>query len=72
MRLTDLGIRTLKYQGKPEKFFDDAFPQFGVRVYKSSKSFILMYGLERKMKTIGRYPNISLKTARERARAFWY
>ncbi|MCP4124757.1 MAG: tyrosine-type recombinase/integrase [Bacteroidetes bacterium] len=70
MRLTDIAIRNLKLQGKQQKFFDDSFPQFGVRLNKSSKSFILMYGENRRMKTFGRYPETSLKQAREEARRF--
>ena len=68
MRLTDVSIRNLKWQGKKQKFFDDTFPQFGVRVYKTGKAFVLMHGTDRRMKTIGRYPDISLSAARKQAR----
>jgi len=67
MRLTDKYIASLKFAGKKVKYFDDGLPNFGVRVYKSGISFVVMMGNERRMRTIGRYPNMSLKEARKRA-----
>lgn len=67
MRLTDLSIKSLRFPGKVTKHFDDRLPNFGIRVYKTGISFIVMLGNERKMVTIGRYPDISLKEARIRA-----
>ena len=67
MRLTDLSIKSLRFPGKVTKYFDDGLPNFGVRVYKTGVSFIVMLGNERKMVTLGRYPDLSLKEARIRA-----
>jgi len=67
MRLTDKYIASLKIDGTKVKHFDDGLPNFGVRVYKSGVSFVVMKGNDRRMRTIGRYPNMSLKEARIRA-----
>ena len=66
MRLTDLKLKSLKYEGKQRKIFDDSLPNFGVRLYKSGISFIVMLGNERRMRTLGKYPLMSLKLARMR------
>ncbi|MEM6621642.1 MAG: integrase family protein [Pseudomonadota bacterium] len=42
-------------------------PGFGVRVTARSKSFFVMYGTARRLKTIGRYPEMSLREARAEA-----
>lgn len=70
MRLTDLQIRKL---GAPETgqktYFDEALPGFGVRVSQGgAKSFVVMYGPKRRLKTIGRYPDIALADARREAK----
>lgn len=70
--LTDITIRQLPV---PEtgyaKYWDRALPGFGVRVSQGgSKSFVVMYGKERRLKTIGKYPAMSLKTARKEAQTF--
>ena len=45
--------------------FDDALPGFGVRVSQGgSKSFVVMYGERRQLKTLGRYPELKLADAR--------
>lgn len=69
MKLTDLYIRNLRFEGKRVAYFDDALPNFGVRVYKSGVSFIVMLGTNRKLRTLGRYPELSLREARQRALA---
>lgn len=44
---------------------------FGVRVSQGgTKSFVVMYGKDRRLKTIGRYPDMTLKAARREAQAF--
>ena len=43
-------------------------PGFGVRVGSRTKAFVVMFGKERRLKTIGKYPDISLKDARQAAR----
>jgi integrase len=73
MHLTDLAIQKLKPPPTGQKsYFDNQFPGFGVRItYRGTKSFIIMYGrYPRRLKTLGRYPDMPLKAAREAARAF--
>lgn len=66
MRLTDLTIRTLAVPEKGQKTYWEE--GFGVRVSQGgSKTFVMMKGKERKLITIGRYPTMSLKTARQEA-----
>lgn len=70
MRLTDLLIKNLKAPEKGQKtYFDDGLPGFGVRVSQGgSKSFVVMYGKKRQLKTIGRYSNMKLADARAKAK----
>jgi integrase len=68
--LTDLFIRNLT---PPEcgqiTYADDTLPGFGVRVSQGgTKTFVLMYGRQRKRLTLGRYPIISLSQARSKAK----
>jgi len=70
MKLTDLFIRNLRFDGTKTRYFDDAIPNFGVRVYRSGVSFVLMFGNDRRMRTIGKYPAMSLKEARIEALKF--
>lgn len=67
MKLTDLAIKNLKFEGTQRRIFDDALPNFGVRLYKSGPRFIVLIGKNRKSVTLGRYPDISLKDARKKA-----
>ena len=72
MNLTDLQIKKLSLpEGatKQKTFFDGSLKGFGLRVsVGGAKSFILMYGKRRKLKTLGRYPETSLAKARVLAR----
>jgi len=70
MGLTDLLIRKLKVPEKGQKtHFDDALPGFGVRVSQGgTKTFVLKYGKKRNLKTLGRYPVLSLADARKQAK----
>ncbi len=70
MRLTDLQIKKLPAPDSGQKtFYDAALPGFGVRVSQGgSKSFVVMYGPKRQLKTLGRYPALSLAEARKAAR----
>lgn len=69
MRLTDLAIRKLPSPEKGQKtYWDDALPAFGVRVGARSKSFVIMYGKKRQLRTLGRYPALSLSDARRDAK----
>lgn len=72
MRLTDLAIQKLPPPPKGQKtYFDDLLHGFGVRVSQGgSKSFVVMYGEKRRLKTLGRYPSMTLKAARQEAMAF--
>lgn len=69
MKLTDAFIRSLRFEGTKTKHFDDGLPNFGVRVYSTGVRFIVMLGNERRMKTLGKYPDMSLKDARREALA---
>jgi integrase len=66
MRLTDLSIRKLKAPDSGQKtHFDDSLPGFGIRVSQGgAKSFVVMYGKQRQLKTLGRYPDMGLADAR--------
>lgn len=66
--LTDLSIQKLKPADKQVTFWDTTLPAFGIRVSPRSKSFVVMVGRERKLITLGRYPELSLKDARKRAK----
>lgn len=70
MRLTDLKIKQLKPPETGQKtHFDKVLPGFGVRVSQGgTKSFVVMYGPKRRLKTIGRYPRLSLSKARREAK----
>ncbi len=70
MRLTDLQIRKLRAPKSGQKtFFDSTLPGFGVRVSQGgAKSFVVMYGERRRLKTLGRYPDLPLADARREAK----
>ena len=71
MKLTDLSIRKLPLLEKGQKIhYDDSLPGFGIRVSKKHKTFVVMYGRERRLKSFGRYPDVSLQTARNEAKRF--
>ena len=67
-QLTDVTVRSLKpVVGKQIKVWDTKTPGFGVRINDRTKSFIVMYGRERQLKVLGRYPDTSLSEARRKA-----
>ncbi|MEM9128816.1 MAG: Arm DNA-binding domain-containing protein, partial [Pseudomonadota bacterium] len=69
MRLTDTSIRALSLEvSGSKKHWDETIPGFGVRCSARSKSFFVMYGRDRRLKTIGKYPQISLREARFEAK----
>ena len=72
MHLTDITVRNLAIPLKGQKtYFDDALSGFGVRVSQTGrKSFVVMYGKARQLKTLGKYPDKTLKSAREEAKTF--
>jgi len=69
-QLTDLLIQRLK---APEKgqltIFDTTLRGFGIRLSQGgAKTFIVVTGKERRLTTLGRYPDLTLKDARIRAK----
>jgi len=66
--LTEVSIRNLPLPAKGNsKHMDAALPGFGVRCTANSKSFFVMYGQDRKLRTLGKWPNLTLKDARSAA-----
>ena len=70
MSLTDLLIKKLKVPEKGQKtYFDGTQRGFGIRVSKGgAKTFVLVHGKQRKIHTLGRYPDLSLMEARKKAK----
>ena len=69
IKFTDLAIRSLPFADtKQVKYTDESLAGFGLIVGKRSKSFSVMYGKERTVKIIGKYPQISLSDARKEAK----
>lgn len=68
--LTDIVIQRLKPPTTGQlKVWDTKLAGFGLVVGKRSKTFTVVYGPERINKSIGRYPDLSLKDARAEAKA---
>lgn len=61
--LTDLGLQRLK----PGTYFDTKTPAFGIRVGKHRRTWLITKGQDRKVITLGHYPDLSLADARKRA-----
>lgn len=72
MRLTELVVERLRPPEQGQKtYFDDVVKGLGLRVSQGgSKTFVVMYGEKRQLKTLGRYPAKALKEARSEAMAF--
>lgn len=68
MKLTDVTIRNLKATDKQIIYVDDNLSNFGVRVSKRHKTFVVKVGKNRSVKSIGRYPDITLAEARKKAK----
>lgn len=71
IRLTDLAVKKLNHPDKGQvDYFDTQTQNFGVRCSMKSKSFFVLLGdrKNRKRKTIGRYPDMSLSDARKQAK----
>ncbi|WP_371229861.1 tyrosine-type recombinase/integrase [Roseovarius sp. 2305UL8-3] len=68
--LTDRYLKAILPSPKGQvTYWDENFSGFGVRVSQGgAKSFVLVYGPNRTRKTIGRYPTVSLKQARDKAK----
>lgn len=72
LRLTDMAIKKLPLpDGKQVTHWDELTPGFGLRCSKKSKSFVVMYGPRRQLKTLGRYPDVTLAEARTAAKRFF-
>jgi hypothetical protein len=68
-KLTDLAIRHLPTPERGQKTYFEG-EGFGVRVSQGgTKTFVQMYGPERRLKSLGRYPVMSLRDARKAAKA---
>lgn len=64
--LTDLTIKNLK-SDRQTRYWDATLPGFGILVGKRRKTFILMRGKQRKIITLGTFPELSLASARHEA-----
>lgn len=69
LHLTDLAVKKLSppTQGQVT-YWDKATPGFGLRLSAQAKSYVVMYGEKRELKTLGRHPNLSLQDARKQAK----
>lgn len=65
--LSDVSVRALKPADKQYRVWDTKTPGFGVSVSDRSKSWIVMYGVKRTLKVLGRYPDVTLAEARKKA-----
>lgn len=71
LHLTDISVRKLSAPKAGQvSYWDRTTPGFGVRCSPKSKSFIVMFGAKRRLKTLGRYPALSLSDARREAKLF--
>lgn len=71
VHLTDLGLRKLAQPVSGQvTYWDTSTPGFGVRCSARAKSYVVMYGEKRKLKTLGRYPFVPLADARKQAKRF--
>lgn len=70
MRLTDLSVKALQPPEKGQKIhFDDTQPNFGIRLsHGGTRSWVVVVGENRSVRTVGRYPAMSLRDARKEAR----
>ena len=66
--LTEVGVRALKARDKQYKVWDSSTRGFGVLVGGQAKSWIVMYGQNRRLKVLGRYPVLPLAEARKAAK----
>lgn len=68
--LSDRSLKTLEAPSNGQTtYWDQSLSSFGVRLSQGgAKSFVVVYGPNRTRKTIGRYPTVSLKQARDKAK----
>ncbi len=71
LHLTDLAVKKLELPTEGQvTYWDEVTPGFGLRLSARAKSYVVMYGAKRQLKTLGRYPELSLQDARKQARIF--
>ena len=69
MRLTELAVKKVTNPVKGQvTYWDEATPGFGLRCSARAKSFVVMFGKARRLKTLGRYPDLPLAQARRAAK----
>lgn len=69
IRLTDLALKKLPLSPDGQvTYWDETTPNFGIRCSTRSKSYVVLLGEQRKRKTLGRYPALSLADARKQAK----
>ena len=68
--LTEITLKSLATPAKGQvTYWDESTSGFGVRVSQGgTKSFVVVHGVNRQRETLGRYPTISLKQARDQAK----
>ena len=72
MKLTKRALDAAQYAGGTDYRWDDALPNFGVRIYPSGKkSFVVSYRVHgrKKIMVLGKYGVLTLQQARDKARA---
>lgn len=69
--LTDLFIQKLKPEEKQYFVWDTQVPSFGIRVSPKSKTFVVypFKNGKKTLRSVGRYPELSLKEARQKGKA---
>jgi len=71
LKLTDMAVQKLNHPEKGQiKYWDTVVPGFGVRVTKGTKAFFVSHGTDRRIVTLGKYPTMSLRMARDEAQRF--
>lgn len=71
--LTDISVKRFVYPENGQiTYWDETTPGFGLRCSSKSKSFVVMYGPKRRLKTLGRYPTLGLAAARKEAKRFLF
>ncbi len=70
VRINELTIKQLPFaEAGQKKYRDEGLPGFGVVVGRRTKTFFVMYGKDRRTKSIGTWPNMTVKDARLEAAA---
>lgn len=70
VNLTDITVKALPLPDKGQTtYWDESMKGFGVRVSQGgAKSFVVVHGVNRQRDTLGKYPVISLKQARDKGK----